>query len=158
MTAACEEPCLPALAHYLRSDSLESEETPRKRRDIGLFPLSFQLLIFQLSVTSALQPKWVLAPSEDMGKGGFQCPYPSVSWYHSEPSWLLVSCKAVSWLLWSILMHYHPEHDTSQPRPFHPPLGTVALQAQRRSVKQRISPWAFFSTSCSFSGVVKESG
>lgn len=55
VAAACEEPYLSALACFLRSDSLESEETPTKSIDTGLFPSSFQLLLFQLSVTSALQ-------------------------------------------------------------------------------------------------------
>lgn len=94
---------------------------------------------------------------KDTGKGSFRCPYPSVSWYHSELTWLPVPCKAVSWLLWSILMRYQPEHNISQPWPLHPPLGAVALQAQQSFIRQGISPGAF-STSCSFLREVKELG
>lgn len=117
--------------------------------------------IFFLPLSSSFSCQWLQhyrLCEKDTGEGSFWSPYPSVSICHSELTWLLVSCKAVSWLLWRVLTCYQPEHNTSLPWPLHPPLGTVALQAQQSFTRQGICPGAFFSTSCSFSSVVKEPG
>lgn len=114
-----DEPNLSTLARFLRSDFLESKETPTKSRDTGL-PSSLQLLLFQLSVTSTLQT----LSEKDTDRGSFQHHYLSASRYRSKLPWLPVPCRAVSWLLWSVPVCYQPEHHASQPWPLHPPVGT----------------------------------
>lgn len=79
VAAPRDEPNLSTLARFLRSDFLESKETPTKSRDTGL-PSSLQLLLFQLSVTSTLQT----LSEKDTGRGSFQHHYLSASRYCSK--------------------------------------------------------------------------
>lgn len=85
VAAPRDEPNLSTLARFLRSDFLESKETPTKSRDTGL-PSSLQLLLFQLSVTSTLQT----LSEKDTGRGSFQHHYLSASRYCSKLPWLPV--------------------------------------------------------------------